>query len=87
MCVQNDFYVYGTFGTNRAPIWCQYWHYLQTYQIELPLESHHLEVPLGVSKTISEPMVRLVQTVHLSCTDTNTGSKQTETRFHVTHVT
>ena len=27
-------------------------------------------------------MVRLVQTVHLSCTDTNTISKQTETSFH-----
>jgi hypothetical protein len=31
----------------------------------------------------SEPVVRLVQTVHLSCTDTNTFSKQTKTRFHV----
>ena len=27
-------------------------------------------------------MVRLVQTVHLSCTDTNTISKQTKTSFH-----
>ena len=30
------------------------------------LELRHLGVPLGVSKTISEPMVRLAQTVHLS---------------------
>jgi hypothetical protein len=32
-------------------------------------------------------MVRLVQTVDLSCTDTNTISKETETRFYMTHIT
>ena len=32
-------------------------------------------------------MVRLAQTVHLSCTDTYPISKQKEVRFHVTHVT
>jgi hypothetical protein len=32
-------------------------------------------------------MVRSAQTVHLSCTDTNTVFKRTETRFHMTHVT
>jgi hypothetical protein len=32
-------------------------------------------------------MVRLAQTVHLSCTNTNTISKQTKTRFDMTHVT
>jgi len=30
----------------------------------------------GASKTIYEPMVRLAQTMHLSCTGTNTVSKQ-----------
>jgi hypothetical protein len=30
---------------------------------------------------------RLAQTVHLSCTDTNTVSKWTKMRFHMTHVT
>jgi len=30
----------------------------------------------GASKTIYEPMVRLAQTMHLSCTGTNTASKQ-----------
>jgi hypothetical protein len=34
---------------------------------------------------IYEPIVRLAQTVHLYCTDTNTVSKWTETRFHMTH--
>jgi hypothetical protein len=38
-------------------------------------------------KMISEPTVRLAQTVHLSYTDTNTVSKRTEMRFHLTHVT
>jgi hypothetical protein len=57
------------------------------YQNDLPLEPRHLGVPLGACKMIYNPMVHLVQTVHLSCTDTNTVSKRTETRFHTTHVT
>jgi hypothetical protein len=36
---------------------------------------------------ISMPMVYSVQTVHLSCTDTNIVSKWTKTRFHTAHVT
>jgi hypothetical protein len=32
-------------------------------------------------------MVRLAQTIHLSCTDTNTVFKWIEMRFHMTHVT
>ena len=36
---------------------------------------------------ISEPMVCLVKTMHLSCTDANTTSKQKEERFHIAHVT
>ena len=32
-----------------------------------PLEPHHLGVPSGASKMISKLMVRLAQTVHLSC--------------------
>ena len=43
---------------------------------EIPLDPRHLGVPSG--KTISEPMVRLAQTVDLSCTNTNTISKRTE---------
>jgi hypothetical protein len=35
---------------------------------------------------ISEAMVRLVQTVDLSCTETNTISNRTEMRFYMTHV-
>jgi hypothetical protein len=54
---------------------------------ELPLEPCHLGVPSSASKMIYMPMVCLVQTMHLSCTDTNTVSKRTETRFHMTHVT
>jgi len=61
--------------------------YLQMYRNELSLVPHHLGVPLGVSITISEPIVRLAQTMHLSCIDTNTISKQTEMGFLMTHVT
>jgi hypothetical protein len=54
---------------------------------DLPLEPRHLGVPSSVSKMISVPMVRLAQTVHLSYIDTNTISKSTDARFHMTHVT
>jgi hypothetical protein len=75
------------FGANRAPILRQDKHYLQTEWNEHPLEPRHLGVPSCASRTISEPMVRLAQTMHLSCTDTKTVSIWTETRFHMTHVT
>jgi hypothetical protein len=51
---------------------------------KLPLEPRHLGVSSGTSQTISEPMVHSAQTVHLYCTDTNSISKRTETRFHMT---
>jgi hypothetical protein len=54
---------------------------------ELSLEPRHLGVPSGASKMISEPMVCLSKTVHLSCTDTDTVSKQKEVRFHMTNIT
>ena len=75
------------FGANRAPILRQDLHYFQTERNELPLGPHPLGVPSGASRMISEPMKHLAQTVHQSCTNTNTVFKQTETRFHVTHVT
>ena len=45
---------------------------------EIPHDPHHQEVHSGASKTIYEPMVHWAQTVHLSCTNTNTISKWTE---------
>jgi hypothetical protein len=54
---------------------------------EVPLEPCHLAVPFGASKTIPEPIICSAQIVLLSCTDTNTISEQTKTRFHMTHVT
>ena len=48
---------------------------------EISLEPRHLGVLLGAVKKISEPC--LEQTTHLSCTNTNNISKQTETRFHL----
>jgi hypothetical protein len=69
------------------PILHQELHYLQTDRTKLPLEPCHLGVPPSVSKMISMPMVCSVHTVHLSCTDTNTVSKRTKTRFRTAHVT
>jgi hypothetical protein len=54
---------------------------------ELPLELRHLGVPSDPPKTVTKSMVHLTQTVHLSCTNTNTVSKWTETRFDMTYVT
>jgi hypothetical protein len=36
---------------------------------------------------IFEPLVRLAQTMHLSCVNINIISKWTETSFHLTHIT
>jgi hypothetical protein len=61
--------------------------YLQTNQSEHLLEPRHLGVPLGVSKRILEPMVRLAQTVHLSCINISTISKRTKVSIHYSLVT
>jgi hypothetical protein len=47
-------------------------------QNEIPLEPHHLGVPFDASKMITEPMVRLAQTVHL---------KRTKMSFHLSLIT
>jgi hypothetical protein len=62
-------------------------HYLQKDRKEILHDPRHLGVPSGASKMIYMAMVRLVQTVDLSCTETNTISKQTETSFHLILVT
>jgi hypothetical protein len=83
-CVQHDFRADGTFGTNRAPFLRQDYHYLQTNSNKLPLELCHLGVSSGATNTNSEPTVRSEKTVHLYRTDSNTVSKRTEIRFHMT---
>jgi hypothetical protein len=55
-------------------------------QNELPIDPHHVGVPLGASKMISEPMIRSAQTVHLSCAEINIITKLTEMSFHLTDV-
>jgi hypothetical protein len=54
---------------------------------ELPLERRHLGVPSGASKMISEPMVRLAQTVHLSGVNISTIPKRTKKGFQLSLVT
>jgi hypothetical protein len=61
---------------------CTDTHYLQTDQNEIPHHPRHLVVRSGASKMISEPLVRSVQTVHLSCVNISTISEQTESSFH-----
>jgi hypothetical protein len=55
-----------TFLASRLALYQMNW-------IKHPLELRHLEVVSGASKTISEPVVCLAQTMHLSWTDTNTS--------------
>jgi hypothetical protein len=73
--IQKDFWASDTFSANRAPIFRQDWHYLQTDRNKHPLGPRHLGVPSGASKTISKPIVRLVQTVYLSCIKISAISK------------
>ena len=70
-CFQIDFRAYGTFHANHAPTLHQDQHYLQT---ECPLEPLYLRVPSRASK------------IYLSCTKTNTISKEIEVRFYMIHV-
>jgi hypothetical protein len=54
---------------------------------ELLLEPRQLGLPSSASKMISDPMVRLAQAVHLTCSHTNTVTERTETRLHMCHIT
>jgi hypothetical protein len=60
-CTQNNYWVYGTFGVNHAPILHWHYHRLQTKWNEVWHDPRHLGVPSGASKMISEPMVRSAQ--------------------------
>jgi hypothetical protein len=78
------FMTYGTFGANRAPILCST---ISKRNKQSSTRPRRLRSTSGASKTIYEPMVHLMQTKQLSCNDANTVSKQTKTRFYMTHVT
>jgi hypothetical protein len=54
---------------------------------EFPLGPRHAGVPSVAPKTIFKAMVRLAKTVHLSCIEINTISKQIETIFHLIYDT
>jgi hypothetical protein len=69
-----------TYLASRIAIYQMNW-------VEHPLEFCHQGVLSGASKMIFEPTLCLAQTVYLSCTDTNTISKWTKTRFHMSHIT
>jgi hypothetical protein len=57
------------------------------FQNDFPFDPRHVGVPSIALKMMSEPMVRSVQTMHLSCVETNTTSKQTKTIFHLIYAT
>jgi hypothetical protein len=56
---------------------------IQIDRNEIPHDPRHLGVPSGASKTISEHMLRSVQTMHLSCVKVSTISKWIESNFHL----
>jgi hypothetical protein len=84
---EKDFHACGTFGASYAPILCLDEHYLQMDSKELPLDTHHLGVPSGMPKMIFMLVVHSEQTMHLSCTESNTISKRTKTCFQLTYIT
>ena len=63
-CFHNGFRGYGALCANHAPI--LQLNCLQTDWSKIPYDTHDLGVLSGVSKLISEHMVRSMQTVHLS---------------------
>jgi hypothetical protein len=77
MCVQNDFWAYGTSRANHALISHQQERF-HTERREIPHDPRHVGVPSGASKMIFELMLCLTQTVHLLCVKISTISKQTQ---------
>jgi hypothetical protein len=86
-CVQNNLWAYGMFSTNHAPILQQHQQYLQMDQNEIPHDPRHLGVPSGASKMISEAVVCLAQTVHLSCVKISTTFERSESILHLNLIT
>jgi hypothetical protein len=78
------FMTHGTFNANYAPIFCST---ISKRTKHISTRPSSPRSTAGASKMIYEPVERLTQTEHLSCTDANTVSKQIETRFYMTHVT
>ena len=50
-CPQSDFHARGKFGANRAPIFRQDQHDLETDRNKLPLHIHYLGVPSGCAQS------------------------------------
>ena len=86
-CVPADFQAYGTFDAKLATILHRRQHCLQPDRNEILRDPRPLGVPSGASKMISEPMVCLTQTAHLSCVKISTISTRTEMSFHLSLVT
>jgi hypothetical protein len=85
-CIQNNFWPYGVYDSNHAPILHRRSLYIQMDQNMIPHDSRHLGVPSGASKMIPEPMVRSAQTMHQSCVKIGTISKWTKASFHLSLV-
>jgi hypothetical protein len=77
-CVQNSFWAGDNFGANCAPILRRHSHCLQTERSEIPHNPRHLGAPSGASKTISEPILRSMKIMHLSCVKISTISDRSE---------
>jgi hypothetical protein len=86
-CVQNNFWAYGIFSTDHAPILHRHQHYLQIDQNDIPHDPRHLGVLSGASKMISEAVVHSTQTMLLSCIKISTIFEQSESSFHLSLVT
>jgi hypothetical protein len=86
-CIQNDLCPMVRLVNNRAPILHWRNHYHQMDRNEIPHDQCHLGGPSGVSKRISEPMVRSAQIVQLSCVKISTIFEQTKTSTHLSLVT
>jgi hypothetical protein len=86
-CVQNDFLAYGMFGATGASVLHLHKHCLETDRNKIPDDPHHVGVPSGLSKIISETMIWSTQTVHQSSIKIVSISKRNEIRFYMTHDT
>jgi hypothetical protein len=86
VCVQNDFWAYGTLGANVHQS-CAALTLSPNILKQASTNPWHLGVLSGAPKMIFEPIARSAQIVYLSCVKINSISKWTKTSFHLTHIT
>jgi hypothetical protein len=83
-CVQNDFWAYGTFGLNHAPMLPNTNNISERTEVRFEMTHVTSKFHQVHPKLFLSLMVHSAQTMYLSCIKISTISKWTRTSFHLT---